>query len=76
MAKKRQSYSIWTDLSLPNLLPIYKEETNTQRKKLSGERNTGCEVIHVETDACDTSVFGLSKNHTASEKLILRCTEL
>lgn len=68
--------SIWADLSPLHLHPIYKEETNAQRKKLSGEINTGCKMIHVEIEACDTSAFGLSKNHRASEELILCCAEL
>lgn len=33
-----------------------------QKEKPSGERNTTCEMIHVEKEACDTSVFGLSTN--------------
>lgn len=76
VAKRKQSCSIWTDLSLSNLLLIYKEEANTQKKKLIVERNIRCEVSHVETEACDASVFGLSENHTVSEKHILWCAEL
>lgn len=75
VAKRKQSRSIKTDLSLLNFLPI-KYKIIMQMRKLIGERNIRCKVIHVETEACDASVFGLSKNHTVSEKRILWCAEL
>lgn len=58
--------SIWTYLSVVNLR--YKQnKPNMKRKKLGGEKNTGCMRIREKTEACDTSGFGLSKNHIGSK---------